>query len=69
MLKYLTLLGITVFLGWLLRNKWRAYKRELRGETPLPVQGGFRPITFVSIVLLVVYGGYMLWYMIFGGKS
>lgn len=67
MLKYLTLLGLVVFLGWLLKNKWAAYKRELRGEPPLPKQEGFRPITFVSVVLIAVYGGYLLWYMIFGG--
>lgn len=63
MFKYLTLLLVVVFLIWLLKRQWRLKKMQWRGEK-VPEQKGLRPITLLSIVMVVMYGGFMLWYFI-----
>ncbi|HEY9016884.1 hypothetical protein [Thiomicrospira sp.] len=63
MFKYLTLIGVVIFLGWLLQRQWRLKKMQWKGER-VPEQKGLRPITLLSLVMVVLYGGYMLWYLI-----
>lgn len=63
MFKYLTLIGVVIFLGWLLKRQWRLKKMQWKGER-VPEQKGLRPITLLSLVMVVLYGGYMLWYLI-----
>jgi hypothetical protein len=63
MLKYVMLIGIAYFFWWMLRRQWRHKQMAWRGE-PVPVdKGGWRPITLLSIALVVIYGGYMLWHV------
>jgi hypothetical protein len=63
MLKYLTLIGVVIFIFWMIKRQWRIKKMQWRGE-PVPEQKGLRPITLLSLVMVVLYGGYMLWYLI-----
>lgn len=63
MFKYLTLAGIVIFAIWMFKRQWRLKKMQWRGES-VPVQKGLRPITLLSLVMLALYGGYMLWYFI-----
>jgi Na+/H+ antiporter NhaD/arsenite permease-like protein len=63
MLKFISLLVVVVFFIWLLRRQWRLKKMQWRGEKP-PEPKGLRPITLLSWVFVVVYGGYMLWYLV-----
>ncbi|WP_319381538.1 hypothetical protein [Thiomicrorhabdus sp.] len=62
MLKYLTLLIVVYFFYWLLKQKIRERKMEIKGEvvTKQPI----RPITLMSFIMVAVYGGYMLYYLI-----
>lgn len=60
MLKYLTLAAIIYFFFWLIKQKIRA--RKLAQQGIVIEQKGLRPITLLSIVMLVMYGGYMIYY-------
>ncbi|MDG6777826.1 hypothetical protein QCB44_03795 [Thiomicrorhabdus sp. zzn3] len=60
MLKYLTLAAIIYFFFWLIKHKIRT--RKLAQQGIVVEQKGLRPITLLSIVMLVMYGGYMLYY-------
>ncbi|MDX1348289.1 MAG: hypothetical protein R3189_08590 [Thiomicrorhabdus chilensis] len=62
MLKYLTLAGIVYFFYWLIKHKLRVRKLERQGI--VVEQKGLRPITLLSIVMVVMYGGYMLYYLL-----
>ncbi|CAN8140212.1 conserved hypothetical protein [uncultured Thiomicrorhabdus sp.] len=66
MLKYITLLAIIYFFYWLIKHKLRQRKLEAQGYK-LEQQQGMRPVTILSIVLVVIYGGYLLYYLISGG--
>ncbi|BBP46105.1 hypothetical protein THMIRHAS_14780 [Thiosulfatimonas sediminis] len=66
MLKYLTLLAIIYFFFWLIKHKVRQRKLEAQGYK-IEAQQGLRPVTILSIVLLVIYGGYLLYYVLRGG--
>ncbi|WFE68318.1 hypothetical protein P8S54_08855 [Thiomicrospira sp. R3] len=63
MFKYLTLFAVIVFFLWMLRRQWRLKKMQWRGEK-LPEQKGLRPITLLSWVMVIVYGGFMIWYFV-----
>ncbi len=63
MLKYLTLAAIAYFFYWLIKHKIRT--RKLAQQGIVIEQKGLRPITLLSIVLLVMYGGYMLYFFVF----
>ncbi|MEA3405959.1 MAG: hypothetical protein U9R28_09505 [Pseudomonadota bacterium] len=67
MLKYITLAGIVYFFYWLIKQKIRNRKLEAQGI--VVEQKGMRPVTLLSIVLLVMYGGYMLYFFIFETSS
>jgi len=62
MLKYLTLAGIVYFFYWLIKHKLRVRKLERQGI--VVEKKGLRPITLLSIVMVVMYGGYMLYYLL-----
>lgn len=51
--------------GFLIRDRWQAMRRRMRGE-PVPVQQGPRTITLVVIAIVLVYG-VLLGYRIFVG--
>lgn len=63
MLKYITLIAVVIFLGWMLKRQWRLKKMQWKGEH-VPEHKGLRPITLLSVVMVALYGGYMLWYLI-----
>ncbi|HHS99873.1 MAG TPA: hypothetical protein ENK73_03360 [Thiomicrospira sp.] len=63
MLKYLTLAAIVYFFYWLIKQKIR--NRKLAQQGIVIEQKGMRPVTLLSIVLLVMYGGYMLYFFFF----
>lgn len=63
MLKYITLLVLIYFFFWLIKNKFRERKLEAQGIKV--EQKGLRPITIMSIVMVVMYGGYLVYYLIF----
>jgi len=63
MLKYITLAAIVYFFYWLFKQKLR--NRKLAAQGIVIEQKGMRPVTLLSIVLLVMYGGYMLYFFIF----
>ncbi|MBO1924098.1 hypothetical protein [Thiomicrorhabdus sp. 6S3-12] len=67
MLKYITLLAIIYFFYWLIKHKIRQRKLESQGYQI--EQQGMRPVTILSIVLVVIYGGYLLYYLATGGES
>lgn len=62
MLKYLTLAGIAYFFYWLIKHKLR--QRKLAQQGIVIDQKGLRPITLLSIVMMVMYGGYVVFYLI-----
>lgn len=63
MLKYLTLLAVVYFFYWLLKQKIRNRKLERQGI--VVEQKGIRPITIMMLVMLVMYGGYMVYFLFF----
>lgn len=68
-MKYLVVLALLLFAAWLIKNKIQQRVRRARGEPPAP-QPAVRPITIISTTILVIYGGYLLWYLITqGGPS
>jgi len=67
MLKYITLAGIVYFFYWLIKQKIR--NRKLAEQGIVIEQKGMRPVTLLSIVLLVMYGGYMLYFFIFDNAA
>ena len=62
MLKYLTLAGIIYFFYWLIKSKLRS--RKLAQQGIVIEQKGLRPITLLSIVMVVMYGGYMIYHLL-----
>ena len=63
MLKYITLAVIIYFFYWLFKQKIR--NRKLAEQGIIIEHKGIRPVTLLSVVLLVMYGGYMLYFFIF----
>ncbi len=63
MVKYLTLLAVVYFFYWLIKHKLR--QRKLAQQGIVVEQKGMRPITLMSIVMVVMYGGYMVYFFIF----
>lgn len=62
MFKYLTLLAVIVFFYWLFKQKLR--NRKLAQQGIVVEQKGLRPITLMSIVMVVMYGGYMIYFFL-----
>jgi len=63
MLKYITLLILVYFFYWLIKQKIR--NRKLENQGIVIEHKGMRPITLMMIVMLVMYGGYMLYFLLF----
>lgn len=61
MLKYLTLLAVAYFFYWLIKQKIRNRKLEKQGI--VIEQKGMRPITLMMIVMVVMYGGYLIYFL------
>lgn len=62
MLKYLTLLAVIYFFYWLIKQKLR--NRKLAQQGIVVEQKGLRPITLMSIVMVVMYGGYLIYFLL-----
>ncbi len=62
MLKYLTLLAVIYFFYWLIKQKLR--NRKLAQQGVVVEQKGLRPITLMSIVMVVMYGGYLIYFLL-----
>lgn len=60
LLNFLTLLGLAFFFYWTVRQFFIRRKLEQQGETPPPQT--LRPITLLAIVMVVMYGGYMVYF-------
>jgi len=61
LIKYLTLLILIVFFYWLIKQKLR--NRKLTQQGIVVEQKGLRPITLMSIVMVVMYGGYLIYFI------
>jgi hypothetical protein len=62
MLKYLTLLAVIYFFYWLIKQKLR--NRKLAQQGIVVEEKGLRPITLMSIVMVVMYGGYLIYFLL-----
>lgn len=58
LLNILTLIGLIAFAYWMIKR--RLYERKLRQQGIVIEQSGMRPITLFSIVLLAIYGIYLI---------
>jgi hypothetical protein len=58
--KILTLAVIVWFAWWRLRQWLRERRLRDQGE-PVPEQWGIRPISILAGVMLLSYGGYLVW--------
>ncbi|MDA3806830.1 MAG: hypothetical protein PF440_02865 [Thiomicrorhabdus sp.] len=67
MLKFLTLLAVIYLLYYIIKQKIR--NRKLAQQGIVVEQKGLRPITLMSIVMVVMYGGYMIYFFIFQTMS
>ncbi|WP_018141916.1 MULTISPECIES: hypothetical protein [unclassified Thioalkalivibrio] len=64
MLKFLTVILILLFVWWRVSRWMDVRRRRARGEDvsyQVDVKG-FRPITVLSIIFLILYGGYVIWF-------
>ncbi|WP_017941918.1 MULTISPECIES: hypothetical protein [unclassified Thioalkalivibrio] len=64
MLKFLTVILILLFVWWRVSRWMDVRRRRARGEDvsyEVDVKG-FRPITILSVVFLILYGGYVIWF-------
>jgi hypothetical protein len=62
MLKYLTLMAVIYFFYWLIKQKIR--NRKLAQQGIVVEEKGLRPITLMSIVMVVMYGGYFIYFLL-----
>lgn len=60
LLNFLTLIGVLFFAWWMFKRWLR--NRKLRQQGYEIKQEGIRPITLFSIVMLVMYGAYMIYH-------
>ncbi|WP_019626400.1 hypothetical protein [Thioalkalivibrio sp. ALJT] len=66
MLKFLTVVLILLFVWWRVSRWLEVRRRRARGEDisyEVRVKG-FRPITVLSIIFLILYGGYVIWFVL-----
>jgi len=66
LLNILTLIAVIYFIYWMVKRHFR--HRKLAAQGFEIKQEGIRPITLLSIVMLVMYGAYML-YFVFQGSD
>lgn len=62
MLKYLTLAAIAYFFYWLIKHKLRL--RKLAQQGIVVEEKGLRPVTLLSIVMVVMYVGYLVYFLL-----
>lgn len=62
MLKYLTLAAIAYFFYWLIKHKLRL--RKLAQQGIVVEEKGLRPVTLLSIVMVVMYVGYLIYFLL-----
>ncbi|MDT0636374.1 hypothetical protein [Spectribacter hydrogenoxidans] len=63
MFKLLALLVLLALGGWMIKYQIQMRLRRARGE-PAPEQRGLRPITVIGVVLVAIYGVFLLWRLI-----
>jgi hypothetical protein len=60
--KILTFLGLLFFIYWMVKRFFLHRKMKQQGlEIP---QERYRPITLLSITMVVMYGAYLLYYLV-----
>lgn len=64
-MKFLVILALIYLIWRLAKHKVTQKIRRARGEEVEPE--GIRPITIISGSIIVVYGGYLLWFLITQG--
>ena len=66
MLKFLTAILILLFIWWRVSRWLEVRRRRARGEdVSYEVRiKGYRPITILSVIFLILYGGYVVWYLL-----
>lgn len=67
MLKFLTLLAVIYLFYYIIKQKIR--NRKLAQQGIVVEQKGLRPITLMSIVMVVMYGGYMIYFFLSGSSN
>lgn len=60
LLNILTLLGVIYFIYWMIKRHFR--RRKLAAQGIEIKDEGMRPITLLSIVMVVMYAAYMLYF-------
>lgn len=61
LINLLTLAGLLFFAWWMFKRFLR--NRKLKQQGYEVKQEGIRPITLLSIVMIVMYGAYMIYYL------
>lgn len=67
-MKYLVIPALLLLAFWLIKRKVMLRIRRARGEE-IPPEPGIRPITIISGTIIVIYGSYMLWYLLSQGYA
>lgn len=65
-MKYLVIPALLLLALWLIKHKITQRIRRMRGEE-IEAEQGIRPITIISGTILMIYGGYLLWYLVSQG--
>ena len=65
-MKYLVIPALLLLAFWLIKGKITQRIRRARGEEIEP-EPGIKPITIISGTIVVVYGGWLLWYLLVQG--
>jgi len=61
LLNLLTILAVLYFIFWVVRRRFRHRKMAAQGYE-IPKQQGIRPITLLSLLMVIMYGAYMLYF-------
>lgn len=67
-MKYLVIPALLFLAFWLIKRKVILRIRRARGEE-IPPEPSIRPITIISGTIIVIYGSYMLWYLLSQGYA
>jgi len=60
-------MAVIYFFYWLIKQKLR--NRKLAQQGIVIEQKGLRPITLMMIVMIVMYGGYMIYFFLSGSAQ
>lgn len=69
-LKLFSALLVAGFLYWVVRHRLRQRRLRREGVEPVPAGvGPLRPVTVLALLMLGIYGGYMLFWLLSSGHD